>query len=84
MLRMADNMYMDFEYQQMTADERVRHHDELRDEGYEWCPECGETLVWDLPARCQVKLAAGTAPVVTGDCPPLTSEQLATTAPPAY
>ena len=75
-------MYMEHDYQRMSADERIRHHDELRDEGYEWCPECGETLVWDLPETCLKSGAAGEAPVITGDCPPLTADQLATTAPP--
>lgn len=77
---MADNMCMDFDYQRMGTEERTRHHDELRDEGYEWCPECGETLVWKLPTPCEEKLSGGAAPVVSGDCPPLTREQLATTA----
>ena len=73
---------MESDYQRMTADERIRHHDELRGEGYEWCPECGETLVWDLPKPCFESLAAGEAPIITGDCPPLTAAQLATNAPP--
>ncbi len=79
---MPTDMDMGFDYQRMGAEERTRHHDELRDEGYEWCPECGETLVWDLPAPCKEKMSGSAAPVVTGDCPPLTRDQLATTARP--
>ena len=70
---------MEREYQRMHADERVRHHDELRDEGYEWCPECGDVLIWDLPNR-RWSVRAGESPIVTGDCPPLTREQLLGTA----
>ena len=77
-------MYMDFEYRQIGTDERTRHHDEVRDEGYEWCPECGETLVWQLPKPCREQASVGGLPIVTGDCPPLTRDQLVTTAPPAY
>lgn len=69
------------DYQRMTVDERSSHHDELVEEGYEWCPECGETLVWDPPAPCRHRASAGGAPIVAGDCPPLTREQLATTVP---
>lgn len=76
----ADKRYMTLAYQLMSPEERVAHHDELRDEGYEWCPECGETLVWDLPKPCPRSLSAGEAPIVTGDCPPITADQLATTA----
>jgi hypothetical protein len=72
---------MDNHYQRMHAEERVRHHDELRDEGYEWCPECGEALIWDLPAPCVKSRDAGGAPVVTGDYPPLTADELATSTP---
>ena len=74
-------MYMEHDYQRMYADERIRHHDELRDEGYEWCPECGEVLVWEPPKPSCKPTAAGEAPVVTGDCPPITRDDLATTAP---
>ena len=77
-------MYMEHDYQRMYADERIRHHDELRDEGYEWCPECGEVLVWEPPKPCDERTAAGEAPVVTGDCPPITQEDLAMTAPPVF
>jgi hypothetical protein len=67
------------DYQRMTTDERTRHHDELVDEGYQWCPECGKTLVWKPSAPCRRAEAAGEAPVITGDCPPLTRAQLAAT-----
>ncbi len=77
-------MYMEHDYQRMSPDERLRHHDELRDEGYEWCPECGDVLIWDLPEPCPGRASAGEAPIVTGDCPPITAEQLATTAPPVF
>jgi hypothetical protein len=71
---------MGLKYRRMNTDQRIRHHDELRDEGYEWCPECGEVLVWDLPRSCGEAKSAGQVPVVTGDCPPLTREQLLPTA----
>ena len=73
---------MECDYQRMHAEERIRHHDELRDEGYEWCPECGEVLVWDLPAPSKKQASIGGVPVVYGDCPPLTRDQLVTTTPP--
>lgn len=67
------------DYQRMSTAERTRHHNELVDEGYEWCPECGETLVWEPPAPCRRSISAGDAPVIAGDCPPLTRDQLAAT-----
>ena len=70
--------------EQMTTDELQLHHDELRDEGFEWCPECGTVLIWDLPEPVTEPIRANRAPVVTGDYPPLTAEQLATTAPTPY
>ncbi len=72
---------MDREYQQMGSAERQRHHDELREDGYEWCPECGGTLVWDLPEPARVERTSGSVPVITGDYPPLTAEQLLATIP---
>lgn len=72
---------MDRDYQQMGSAERQRHHDELVDEGYEWCPECGSTLVWDLPEAPAEERTSSYVPVVTGDCPPLTAEQLLATIP---
>ncbi len=77
----ADIQRMEHDYQQMGTEERLRHHDELRDEGFEWCPECGSVLVWDLPARSASPRQANRAPIVTGDCPPLTAEQLLMTTP---
>lgn len=68
-------------YQQMGSEERQRHHDELRKDGYEWCPECGSTLVWDLPEASPRDNKTGHVPVITGDCPPLTAEQLLATIP---
>lgn len=72
---------MEHDYQQMGVEERLRHHNELRDEGYEWCPECGETLIWDGPARSETGTPTSRVPVVAGDCPPLTRAQLLHTAP---
>ncbi len=72
---------MEHDYQRMGIDERTSHHDDLRDEGYEWCPECGETLMWDLPDATEPLSTSG-LPVICGDCPPLTREELATTTPP--
>ena len=77
----ADIETMDQDYQQMGTDERVRHHNELRDEGFEWCPECGTVLVWDLPSRRVEPPRHDRAPIVCGDFPPLTAEQLLLTAP---
>lgn len=77
----ADIHNMEHDYQNMRVEERVLHHDELRTEGYEWCPECGEVLVWDLPSRRSTDISSGSAPIVTGDCPPLTRDQLLSTAP---
>ena len=65
----------------MSPEERSRHHDELVDEGYQWCPECGETLVWELDAPCRRRTSAGDAPIIAGDCPPITRAQLAATVP---
>lgn len=72
---------MDHDYQQMGVEERLRHHDDLRSDGYEWCPECGEVLVWDLPTRTKAPRPSGAPPVVTGDCPPLTMDELLLTTP---
>lgn len=72
---------MESDYQQMGTEERQRHHDELRDEGFEWCPECGSALIWDLPAPEDRHHHSGRSPVVSGDYPPLTAEQLSTTTP---
>ena len=69
------------EYQRMRADERTQHHNDLVEDGYEWCPECGETLVWKLVATCRRWASAGDAPIIAGDCPPLTADQLADSAP---
>jgi hypothetical protein len=77
----ADIQPMDRDYQQMGSEERQRHHDELREDGYEWCPECGSTLVWDLPEAPPRVSKVDNVPVITGDCPPLTAEQLLATIP---
>ncbi len=71
---------MDRDYQQMGSAERQLHHDELREDGYEWCPECGGTLVWDLPEP-PVDRKSNFVPVIAGDYPPLTAEQLLATIP---
>ncbi len=86
----ADNVGMDIADQpmrseeQMNTDELGRHHDELRDDGFEWCPECGTVLIWDLPTPVPESVRTDRAPVITGDYPPLTAEQLATTTPAPY
>jgi len=69
------------DYQKMSTEQRTRHHNELIDEGFQWCPECGETLIWEPPAPGHPRTAAGEAPVIAGDCPPITREQLAATVP---
>ena len=77
----ADIQGMESDYQQMGIEERMRHHDDLREDGFEWCPECGSALVWDLPTPTVPDRRAGAAVTVSGDCPPLTAEQLLTTTP---
>ena len=72
---------MDRDYQQMGTEERQRHHDELREDGYEWCPECGGTLVWELPESAPAGKKVDSVPVISGDFPPLTAEQLLATIP---
>ena len=77
----ADIHPMDRNYRRMGAEERLRHHDELREEGYEWCPECGSALVWELPTPRKEVRRSASVPVVCGDIPPLTAEQLLATFP---
>jgi hypothetical protein len=77
----ADIHNMESDYQQMGTEERRRHHDDLRNDGFEWCPECGTVLVWDLPTPHAPDRRAGSAPIICGDCPPLTAEQLLATSP---
>jgi hypothetical protein len=77
----ADTKTMEHDHQRMGSAERERHHDDLVTDGYEWCPECGTVLVWDLPSRRGPARPASTTPVVCGDCPPLTAEDLALTVP---
>jgi len=67
---------MEHDYQQMTGDERLRHHDDLRDDGFEWCPECGSTLVWELPEQPANPSHPMGNPAVVGDYPPLTAAQI--------
>ena len=83
-MKSADIQRMEHDYQQMGTEERLRHHDDLRDEGFEWCPECGSVLVWDLPTRRNEPRRIERAPVVSGDFPPLTAEQLVATTPAAH
>jgi hypothetical protein len=60
----------------MRCAEREEHHDDLVTDGFEWCPECG-TILYCRPDNARVAvLGAGSAPVVSGDCPPLTSDDL--------
>lgn len=80
----ADIESMEHDHQRMGCAERERHHDGLVAEGYEWCPECGTVLIWDLPSRQRPARRADTTPVVCGDCPPLTAEDLALTVPMQY
>ncbi len=82
-MQSADIPRMEHDYQQMGTEERLRRHDELRDEGFEWCPECGSVLVWDLPTRADKRQRADRVPVISGDCPPLTAEDLLMTTPSA-
>ena len=81
LMQVADIHHMRLGYQQMGSEERLRHHDELRNEGFEWCPECGSVLVWDVPQRKMQTRFRERNPIVSGDCPPLTAEQLADTSP---
>lgn len=80
-MQSADIEGMEHDYQKMGCDERERHHDELRDEGYEWCPDCGTVLIWDLPAKPDHVPSRYFSPVIAGDYPPLTSDDLESTAP---
>jgi hypothetical protein len=77
----ADSSFMERDYQLMGAEERLRHHDDLRDEGFEWCPECGSALVWELPQHKDTEYRSNSAPIVAGDYPPLTRDQLLMTVP---
>lgn len=83
-MQAADNESMERDYQRMDCEERERHHDQLRDEGYEWCPECGTVLVWDLPSKREQGPSRYISPVIAGDYPPLTSDDLESTAPASY
>ena len=69
------------EYQKMHVDERARHHNALIEDGFEWCPQCGEPLIWKVEATCRRWASAGDAPIIAGDWPPLTRDQLAATIP---
>jgi hypothetical protein len=80
----ADNERMERDYQRMGTAERQRHHDDLINQGYEWCPECGSVLVWDLPSRRPSGHQRDAMPVICGDCPPITAEDLALTVPAPY
>lgn len=80
----ADIEDMKPEYQRMGCDERERHHNELLDEGYEWCPDCGTVLVWDLPSKRDPGRNQFVIPVIAGDYPPITSHDLESTAPAPY
>lgn len=83
-MQSADIESMEHDYQRMGVAERERHHEDLVKEGYEWCPECGTVLVWDLPSRRPPDRARTAVPVVCGDIPPLTAEDLQTTVPAPY
>jgi len=75
-MKSADIAPMEHDYRQMTGDERLRHHDDLLEDGFEWCPECGSTLVWELPELPAASSRTAAVPVVIGDFPPLTADQI--------
>lgn len=77
----ADKDRMTNEYQKRRVDERTQHHEKLVQDGYEWCPECGETLVWEPIASCRRWASVGDAPIIAGECPPVTRDQLVATKP---
>jgi hypothetical protein len=72
----ADSMGMSANDATMLSKERDRHHDECRSDGFQWCPECGTLLVWDLPAATPATPSAEAWTPTVGDCPPLTPRQL--------
>lgn len=63
----------------MRCAERQEHHEDLIAEGFEWCPECGATLYCrpDHPQAAAPR--SRPVPVVTGDYPPLTGDDLKST-----
>jgi hypothetical protein len=83
-MQSADIQSMEHDYQRMDAAERASHHDALVKQGYEWCPDCGAVLVWDLPSRRAHDRQRDVTPVVCGDIPPLTAEDLHPAAPAAH
>lgn len=60
----------------MRCADREEHHEELIGDGFEWCPECGATLYCRPDHPRAAGESTGLAPVVTGDCPPLTGADL--------
>ncbi len=72
----ADNMEMSANDATMLSKERDRHHDECRSEGFEWCPECGTLLSWELPAAPRSTSRPEAWTPIVGDCPPLTLPHL--------
>ena len=63
-------------YTDMRCAEREEHHRELIDDGFEWCPECGELLDWHTePDRVVVPFRSPTT-YVSGDYPPITPDDL--------
>ena len=60
----------------MRCTELDEHHLELIEDGFEWCPECGILLECYPETVPQPRPTHSFAPVVTGDCPPLTSDEL--------
>lgn len=63
-------------YTDMGCQERAEHHRDLVDEGFEWCPECGELLDWHPDTPSNVVAFRTPRPVVAGDYPPLSADDL--------
>jgi hypothetical protein len=60
----------------MRCAEREEHHEDLVADGFEWCPECGMILYCRPDHIRDGGLTPRSTPVVTGDCPPLSSDDL--------
>jgi len=67
-------------YNDMGCSEREEHHQDLLHEGFEWCPECGTLLDCHPNSDRTVAPFRSSAPIITGDYPPLTRDDLLPTA----
>lgn len=63
-------------YTDMKCAERDEHHNDLMNEGFEWCPECGALLDWHPESDGTVVPLRRPRPCVAGDYPPITRDDL--------